>query len=407
MMVSMAEPLPRLRADLDFMPSPMRDRPGLLIRDPFQYSDTTLIIPAPLVECLQHFNGISTELDLRADLVRTTGSLEVSDLMAHLTGTLSNAGFLEDEVYRRLRERRHREFAEALVRVPSHAGSSYPAEARELRGLLDRYLNGVAPPTGGREPIGIAAPHVSLEGGYRMYATAYRAIPRSAGDRVFVILGTSHYGAPDRFGLTRKPFLTPLGEACTEVWLVDRLAERAGVAVEMEDYCHATEHSIEFQVLFLQHLFGPQVRIVPILCGSFGRSLRDGRPEDAASVRAFLGELAELAASHSDSLFWVLGIDLAHMGRRYGGAFTAVANRGVMEEVAARDRSRLERVLAGDAAGFWELLRDNNDDLNWCGSSVLYSFLRAVPAARGKLLGYEQWNIDPQSVVSYAAISFI
>lgn len=410
MMVAMAEPLPRLRMDLDFMPSPVPERPGLLIRDPHQYSDATLIIPPQLVECLQHFNGESSELDLRADLVRMTGSLDVGDLLAHLTGTLKNAGFLDEEIYQRLREKRHRQFSEALVREPSHAGSAYPVEATPLRATLDRYLNGIEPapaPTSDRL-IGIAAPHVSPEGGWRMYGAAYRAVPGGVADRVFVILGTSHYGAPDRFGLTRKPFVTPLGQTRTEVSLVDRLAERAGAAVEMEDYCHSTEHSIEFQVVFLQHLFGPGIRILPILCGSYARSIiQGGQPEDAEGVKAFLAELGELAASEGDRLFWVLGIDMAHMGRRYGDAFAASANRGGMEEVAGRDRCRIDSLVNGDAFGFWELVRENHDDLKWCGSSVLYSFLRALPGARGRLLGYEQWNIDPQSVVSYAAISFI
>ena len=30
----------------------------------------------------------------------------------------------------------------------------------------------------------------------------------------------------------------------------------------MEDYCHAVEHSIEFQVVMLQHIYGPKVRIL-------------------------------------------------------------------------------------------------------------------------------------------------
>jgi hypothetical protein len=47
-----------------------------------------------------------------------------------------------------------------------------------------------------------------------------------------------------------------------------------------------------------------------------------------------LGALGELAEKHRDQLFWVLGIDLAHLGRRYGDTFTAVANRGQMVDVA-------------------------------------------------------------------------
>lgn len=402
----MARTLPRLRADLDFMPSPLPDRPGLLIRDPYHYSDATLIIPPALVECLQRFDGQASELDLRADLVRLTGDVRVGDLERHLIDTLSRAGFLEDEVYYSLRERRRREFAEAPARPPAHAGSAYPDQAEALRATLDRYLEGEDSPAADGL-LGIAAPHVSPEGGWQTYRAAYRALTPEHRDRIFVILGTSHFGAPERFGLTRKPFLTPLGEARTEVALVDRLAERAPASVEMEDYCHATEHSIEFQVVFLQYLFGPAIRILPILVGSFARSIyQGGKPEDQEPVRRFFGELGELAAELGDRLLWVLGIDMAHMGRRYGDAFAARAGRDQMAAVAQRDRSRIERLQQGDAEGFWELVQENRDDLKWCGSAPLYTLLRAVPGVRGRLRRYEQWNIDPQSVVSFAALAF-
>src|SRR5580692_501762 len=103
-----------------------------------------------------------------------------------------------------------------------------------------------------RDVIGIAAPHVSPEGGYESYRAAYSQLSPQLRDRTFVILGTSHYGAPDRFGLTRKSYVTPFGEARTDTGLVDELERAAGSAIGLEDYCHSVEHSIEFQVIFLQ-----------------------------------------------------------------------------------------------------------------------------------------------------------
>ena len=402
----MPEPLPRLRMDLDFMPSPAPDRPGLLIRDPRQYSDATLIVPPQLVESLQFFDGQATDLDLRAQLARLTGSVQVGDLMEHLISTLRKAGFLQDEVYARLRDERHRGFAEAPYRAATHAGGAYPDEPAALSATLAAWIDEAPAAPAADGLLGVAAPHVSPAGGRKMYGAAYRALGADLRDRVFVILGTSHYGAPDRFGLTRKPFVTPLGEARTEAGLAGWLADRAREAVEMEDYCHHTEHSIEFQVVFLQHLFGPRVSILPILCGPYTRGLLDdGRPEDAPPVRRFLDALAQLAAT-DPRLFWVLGVDMAHMGRRYGDPFPAVANAGPMARVAERDRARINAINGGDADGLWALVRENQDDLKWCGSSVFYTFLKAVPRARGRLLGYEQWNIDDQSVVSYGALEF-
>ena len=70
--------------NLDFMPSPSPEHPGLFIRDPYRFSDAMLVIPPPLVECLQCFDGLQTELDLRAALVSITGELEVGQLGQHL-----------------------------------------------------------------------------------------------------------------------------------------------------------------------------------------------------------------------------------------------------------------------------------------------------------------------------------
>jgi hypothetical protein len=65
---------------------------------------------------------------------------------------------------------------------------------------------------------------------------------------------------------------------------------------------------------------------------------------------------------------------------------------------------------SGDARGFWERVQDDKDDrqaeLKWCGSSPIYTFLRAVPGARGRLKQYQQWNIDDASVVSFAGMRF-
>jgi AmmeMemoRadiSam system protein B len=176
----------------------------------------------------------------------------------------------------------------------------------------------------------------------------------------------------------------------------------------MEDYCHASEHSIEFQVAFLQHLYGADIRIVPILVGSFFRSIRDGSaPEDDDGVRRFLGALGDLNAQRGSELCWVLGVDMAHIGRRYGDPAPALAHQGEMLDVSARDKDRVDRIAAGDEETFWELVREGGDDsLKWCGSSPFYAFLKAVPEARGNLLRYQHWQIDPQSVVSFAAMAF-
>jgi len=395
--------------DLDFMDSPVPEQPGLFIRDPYKYTDAMLIVPPPLRVCLQHFDGEQTELDLRATLVRLTGRLDIGGIQQQLIQTLSAAGFLEDEVFAAMKQKRCFQFAAAPAREAAHAGSAYPAELDPLRQTMLRYMDGA----GSHERVsranlcGIAAPHVSPEGGWQSYRAAYQTLAPEYRDRIFVILGTSHYGQPNRFGLTRKPYVTPLGASPTAVELVDWLEQRAPEAVNIEDFCHSFEHTIEFQVLFLQHVYGPDVRILPILCGSYARSIyAGGMPEDDDEVKRFLDALGELAANEGDRLLWVLGIDMAHMGARYHDPFPALANEGRMLEVAERDARRIARIADGDACGFWNLVQEQRDDLKWCGSAPLYTFMKALPQCRGELLRYEQWNIDEQSVVSFAGMAF-
>jgi MEMO1 family protein len=398
--------LPPLRTNLDFMPSPDPARPGLLIRDPYHYSDASLLIPPVLVQCLANFDGEHTELDLRADLVRATGEIQVGDIEKHLFDALDQAGFLDNRAYREMRLAREAEFAAALVREAVFAGNAYPENRAELRGLLDNEI-GASQGTDGL--IAVAAPHASPEAGWQTYRAAYQSLPtrEEASGRTFVVLGTSHYGAPERFGLTRKMFATPFGRARPAVDLIDELAERAASAVRMEDYCHAVEHSIEFQIVFLQYLYGEAVSILPILCGPFANSLfGGGLPEKTESVAKFFDVAGEIFAREGKRLFFVLGVDMAHIGRRYGDQRGVAANEGEMLVVKERDHERIRQLESGDARAYWDLIQQNEDDLKWCGSAPLYTFLRTVPGVSGELLRYHQWQIDPQSVVSFGAMKF-
>lgn len=427
--------LPALRGSLDFIPSPLEDQPGLVIRDPFLYSAATLIIPPALVPTLLLFDGNHSDADLRGQLEQITGDADTSALAAHLTETLSGAGFLDDDAFEQSRLDAEKRFADSPTRLAAHAGGGYPDQPAELTETFTGYLrNGDAATDNEESPTSrpgttraIAAPHVSPFGGIASYRAAYSALTPDDADRTFIILGTSHYGEPDRFGLTRKSFTTPLGATVPALDWIDELEAAAGPAIRMEDYCHAIEHSIEFQVVFLQHLFGPRIRVLPILCGPFSAVYQPGDPGRIESNRRMFDALGELAAREGERALWVLGVDMAHMGQRYGDGFSAEASQARMQQVEQADRKRIEAISSADADQFWDLVAKpleglgssrrsagtsagtapaREDSLRWCGSAPFYTFLRALPEARGELLHYQQWNIDPQSVVSFAGMRF-
>ena len=406
----MSRVLPRLRDELDILPSPLADRPGWIVRDPMGYSPDVILIPPWWARALGCFDGEKTEADLQFLLTRQNGGVLVPlDELQTFVDALETRGFLETDAFRALREARQEEFRRAPDRTPAHAGAGYPDSAAALEETFAGYFRDGSGVGAAEAPdlFAIAAPHVSPFGGRRSYAAAYHRLRPELSERTFVILGTSHYGEPDRFGLTRKPFVTPLGRVEVDGDLADALVSRAPDSVELEDYCHAVEHSIEFQVVFLQYALRRPFKILPILCGSFLTSFLTGEPpESNPHVERFVGALRDLAEAERSRLFFVLGVDMAHVGIRYGDGYEAVAHEGRLLDVAAQDRERIDRLVAADSREFLALVLRDRDPLKWCGFSALYTFLSAAGPAAGRLLSYEQWNIDPQSVVSFAGIEF-
>ena len=111
----------------------------------------------------------------------------------------------------------------------------------------------------------------------------------------FVILGTGHSGPANNFAITEKDFVTPLGVASTDRDFVAALREQCDTDFTAGELAHKSEHSVEFQVVFLQYLYkrlglverGPS--IVPVLC-SFGYRDVDSQvsKETAARVQEFV-----------------------------------------------------------------------------------------------------------------------
>jgi MEMO1 family protein len=62
-------------------------------------------------------------------------------------------------------------------------------------------------------------------------------------------------------------------------------------------------------------------------------------------------------------------------------------------------------VVAGTAGNFYESVARDGDARRICGLSPIYTFLRALPGARGDLLRYSQWP-DPQGAVTFCAAAF-
>jgi hypothetical protein len=196
-----------------------------------------------------------------------------------------------------------------------------------------------------------------------------------------------------------------LGTVDTDRDVVDRLIQAGDHIISNDDFPHRDEHSIEFQVLFLQHVLqNSHFTIVPMLCGSLLGSMQEYSRESYQSMAGdFLGLLEHVAGDRRTIV--VAGVDFSHVGPKFGHDMPASA---LLDQSEAHDSRLLDSVCATNADGFWAASQEVNDRYNVCGFSALACLLEILPPSQGHLLGYQTFKeAATQSAVSFAAVLFV
>jgi AmmeMemoRadiSam system protein B len=325
-----------------------------------------------------------------------------------LVEALDKAGHLESEVYRARLEERRREYAEAPQRPARHAGGAYPETAEQARNYLKEILVS-AQKEGARQIEGVralVAPHIDFARGALGYGFAYGALNPDRPPACVVVLGTGHAIRERTFVLTEKDFATPLGTVRTNRSLLQRLVDRCGAELVVDQHEHLQEHSVEFQAIFLRHLFGDSIEFLPVLCGAFPLAEPGGDPpEEVDEISRFLDELRNVLSERAGDYLVVAGVDFAHVGPRFGAP--QPVDRALLEEVARSDHDLLDAACRGDANEFYRLLARDGNRHNVCGHAAIYTLLSVLPDLAGEVLHYDQAvRPDGSETVTFAAAAF-
>ncbi|MDO4899668.1 AmmeMemoRadiSam system protein B [Actinomyces sp.] len=155
------------------------------------------------------------------------------------------------------------------VRRPAVAGTFYPDDARALTRMLDDLLARARSdwPEGAPVPKAVVVPHAGYIYSGPMAARAYARLEAGRGriTRV-VLLGPTHRVPVRGLALTgAKQLATPLGLLDVDTAGCELAATVAGVTTAPE--AHATEHSLEVQLPFIQTVLG-EVQTVPLAAGT-------------------------------------------------------------------------------------------------------------------------------------------
>jgi AmmeMemoRadiSam system protein B len=398
---------PKLRY-IEVIPAEVEGERIICLKDPQNLSDKILAVSIETLRILSLFDGTKTVRDIQSLCMERFGELVLSDEIENLIKQLDEALFLESENFRDYKNRLESGFRESGTREPSHAGLSYPGDPKELERWFRPFSKAEVRPRSARK-WGLISPHIDYGRGGVSYALAYRELLRENEADTFLIFGTSHYAEVENpFIVTRKNFRTPLGEAETDRNIIEKLETECGWDLYEGEISHRTEHSIEFQVAFLQHIMNgkKKFRIVPILCNSFYRLVREGRsPAEDEMISGFLEAAAGIVRDMGDNIFIIAGADMAHVGLKFGDK--EPVNDLTLGKIKERDMLSLSFGEKMDPEGFYRSVEEEKDWRKVCGLSPIYATLAAIDAERGKLLDYGQaLEPDTGSVVSYASMGF-
>jgi MEMO1 family protein len=265
------------------------------------------------------------------------------------------------------------------IRPAAVAGSWYSANAEQLAGEVDGYLEAAAATMPISNVVALIAPHAGLMYSGPVAAHAYRQLHDRAIDTL-VIVGPSHFVAFEGVAFYGKGgFASPLGVAeIDDVFASDLMA--ATTVIHEDRGPHRREHSLEMQLPFVRRV-APQARIVPLLVGH----------QTEATAFALSEALGQVCRNKSVVL--IASTDLSH----YENSTTARALDAVV----------LQQVRKFDPDGLQAALRNNPQHA--CGGGPAVAVMRAaraLGATRSAVLNYaDSGDVsgDKSSVVGYMA----
>jgi MEMO1 family protein len=405
---------PKLR-NVEPVPVMVQGRQAIGLRDPLQLGEGMVCVQREALAVLALLDGKHTLRDIQERLTRQSGQLVFLDYIRTILDRLDEALLLDDARFRQAFQDKVEDYRKRSFRPSSHAGLSYSANAEDLKKELDELFTGDGGPglpdffSGTERPKGLVAPHIDVRAGGRCFAQAYHALATGQPSDIYVILGTGHAGVDGMFTATTLDFQTPLGTAHTDRDFVSALSEELGRDAAAEEILHATEHVIEFQVIFLQHIMSGRhsFSIVPILC-SLPHLIfdQDGIPQsDRLTFDRFCHALREVCRKSSKSICFVASADLAHIGPRYGDNF--VPHQGTISDVLEKDAEALAHVEKLDVNAFIRSVARENDSRRICGFPPITTMLHCMDAREGRLLSLDFAQVDDRkSFVSFTSMIF-
>ena len=150
------------------------------------------------------------------------------------------------------------------VRRPVIAGSWYPGNPNTLRRDINSYLEDAAIPELPAKPVAIVSPHAGYMYSGPVAAYAYKAVSGRDYATVVVISPSHRASFPFVSVWPKGAYETPLGAIAIDHDLCSRLLETGAIRDDARP--HDSEHALEIQLPFLQHVLSA-FTLCPLIMG--------------------------------------------------------------------------------------------------------------------------------------------
>lgn len=236
-----------------------------------------------------------------------------------------------------------------MDRNPVFAGRFYASSAEELeKQIIACYDHPVGPGnlpgpvfSSANRNAGLIAPHAGYMYSGPVAAHGYLELSRIGKPRKIIIIGPNHTGYGARLSIWPEGnWHTPLGTLRIDESLVSDLEQNSGGELKPDTSAHLYEHSIEVQLPFIQHIFGNDPTIAPIIMTD----------QSINAVRT-LAEAISSILEKEEGIFIIASSDMNHYDNH--------------ESTLRKDGLLIEALLTKEVERIYQIARENR--ITACG----------------------------------------
>ncbi|GAB4306823.1 MAG: AmmeMemoRadiSam system protein B [Myxococcota bacterium] len=263
------------------------------------------------------------------------------------------------------------------------AGRFYPAKADALKAELAALFSESIVSGEPKKAVAVMSPHAGIMFSGRVAASVFKSV---ALPEYIVILAPNHTGIGARGAIISAGlWQSPLKDVEIARNLAKSLLESLPTLLKEDESAHFQEHSLEVIVPFIQFL-KPDFKLVPIVLSALSAD------ECLALAKAMKNTIDDFGKD----VLVVASSDMTHYRTK--------------AECKALDDLALERMLALDPKGLFDVVRANN--ISMCGvipATVITAIARETASARPQLVDYDHSSrktFEGDDGVAYAGVVF-